>query len=189
MEREFLNIKERFRQLDDAIELCIKNDLTIPYLLLIYPAIDIAGWLNSEDPKEGVRVRFTNWVDQYILPTGLLECTSMELYGGRCGILHCLSADSDLSEKGKVRTVFYASNDKEKNKLQELLSLHKIPNYILIGLGELLKAYRLGIDKFMKELLDNPTRATKVYKKAEIMLDLLPDEVMNDLFLRDKGNV
>lgn len=72
------------------------------------------------------------------------------------------------------------------DKLQELIREAKISNYVLIKLSELLRAYRLGIDVFKKELLDNPTIANKVYEKAEIMLDILPDRLMNDLLQHNK---
>lgn len=106
MSQEILN--KSFRQLDDAITLCIENGLTIPSLILIYSSIDIAGRLNSEEPTKRVKDSFTKWVDRYMTPEKTLGCTAIELYGARCGVIHTLSSDSKESKKGIIRKVFYA---------------------------------------------------------------------------------
>lgn len=175
------SLNKRFEMLDSAIELCVKNDLETPSLILIYSTIDIAGWLNSEKPRETAKDRFTNWVSRYMLPTKLLECTALELYGARCGLLHNLSPDSNLSKKGEVREIFYASKRVELSKLQKMIKLAKISNCVVMKSGDLIESYRLGLDAFMKEVQADPTKATKVYEKAEFMFMTYSDENVSDL--------
>lgn len=187
MNNETLN--QNFEKLYSAIDLCIKKNLATPSLILIYSAIDIAGWLNSDKPNEKVVNSFTNWVNKYMLPTKLLNCTALELYGARCGLLHNLSSDSNLSERGTVRKIIYASKTIELSKLQEMMKMAKIPNYVVIKSSELIKSYRLGINNFLKDLLDDPTRAKKVYQKAEIMFMTCSDEKINDLLNWGKNRI
>lgn len=187
MNYEILN--QNFKKLYNAIELCIKNSLEIPSLILIYSAIDIAGWLNSENPNEKVIDSFTNWVDRYMLPAKPLECTALDLYGARCGLLHNLSPDSTQSKYGKVRKILYASKCIELSKLQEMIKLANISNCVVIKSGDLIKSYRLGLDAFMKELQADPTKATKIYEKAEIMFMTCSDENVNDLLSWKKKQI
>jgi hypothetical protein len=119
LSREVLD--QCFKQLCDAIEACVGKDLTIPCLILIYSAIDIAGWLDSEDSRESVRNRFTRWVDRYLLPAKSLDCTAAELYGARCGVVHTFSPESGLSKKGVVRKIVYVSGSSEAGKLGEMI--------------------------------------------------------------------
>jgi hypothetical protein len=184
---EILN--QNFKKLYNAIELCIKNRLEMPSLILIYTAIDIAGWLNSENPNEKVIDSFTNWVDLYMLPAKPLECTALDLYGARCGLLHNLSPDSNRSAKGRVRKIFYASKCVELSKLQEMIKLAKITNYVVIKSGDLVESYRLGLDAFMKELQADPTKAIKIYEKSEIMFMTCSDENVSDLLSWGKKQI
>lgn len=76
-----------------GIEACIEKNLTLPSLILIYSAIDTAGWLDS-DERDATRRSFTDWVDRYLLSVRPLRCSSMDLYAARCGVFHTLTADS-----------------------------------------------------------------------------------------------
>ena len=100
------SLENVFEQMLSPIELCVAARLGTPSLILLYSAIDIAGWLNSEHRK--VQDRFTEWVDKYLLPNSSLKCTALDLYGARCGLVHSYSSDSDLSRSGKVTPIGYA---------------------------------------------------------------------------------
>ncbi len=90
-----------------AINSCEANKFVLPALMLIYSGIDILASLERRK-GEGTKASFTRWVDEYLLKAVSLPCTSLELYAARCGILHTLTPESDLSRKGKAREVGYA---------------------------------------------------------------------------------
>jgi len=88
-------------------EFCVQARATTPALVLIYSAIDVVGWLYAANPSASTGPRFTSWVAKYLLPAVNLDCSSRELYGARCGIVHNFSTESDLSRKGEVRQIVY----------------------------------------------------------------------------------
>lgn len=106
MSRE--KMEESLLDLARGIETCREQKLHLPTLVLLYSAIDISAWMTNEDPKAGVGKRFMAWVDQYLLKATPMDCTAADLYAARCGIVHTLSPDSDLSDKGKARRICYA---------------------------------------------------------------------------------
>jgi hypothetical protein len=77
-------------------------------LILLYSGVDIAGWMASDNPTTTVRESFTAWVDKYLRPEVALGCTTLELYGARCAVVHTLTTESKLYEAGQVRKVVYA---------------------------------------------------------------------------------
>lgn len=115
-------VKFVFEEMFKAISLALGSNLHTPALILAYSLIDIAGWLDSN--HKSVRVRFTSWVDKYVLPEAGLTCSSMDLYGARCGFLHSYSATSDLSASQKASKIFYAWLPNTVNDQIELIMLH-----------------------------------------------------------------
>ena len=102
------NLFKNYYQLIQATDDCINKHMIMPALILIYSAIDSAGWIASDDLDEGVGTRFQNWVNKWMLKSGKLKCTAEELYAARCGVLHTLTPNSTLSEKKGVKRIAYA---------------------------------------------------------------------------------
>jgi len=82
--------------LGSGIDACIQKKLTAPALILIYSGIDTAGWLDSSEDY-ATRTSFMDWVDAYLLKAKPLQCTAMDLYAARCGLLHTFTPDSKLT--------------------------------------------------------------------------------------------
>ena len=175
------SLRQCFNQLSEGIKVCIEKDLTTPSLILIYSAIDIAGWLNSENPGEPVKNRFISWVERYLLPAKELKCSAIELYGARCGLVHSLSPESDVSKKGAARKIIYSSRTNKPDELQEMIMLAKISDYIPVKVEDLFEAYCQGLDVFLKELLADPSKAANVYDKATSIFITLTDQERKDL--------
>jgi len=93
--------------LASGIDACMEKKLITPALILIYSAIDTTGWLDSNEAF-ATRTSFMNWVDDYLLKASSLQCTSLDLYAARWGLLHTFTADSQLSFSGKARSICYA---------------------------------------------------------------------------------
>lgn len=178
---------KNIKQLLDAIQICIEKELITPSLILIYSAIDIMSWLNSEHPKESVKARFTHWVDRYMLSAKPLKCTAIELYGARCGLVHTFTAESDLSQQGTIRQIIYASGASKASKLSAMITTAKLSNYVPLQVEELLEAVRRGLEAFKKELSGNPSKAAKVSAKGGKFFKTVSNKGIDDLLQWGKG--
>ena len=146
------------------MELCRSEKLISPVLILLYSTIDIASYLNSASAS--TRERFVLWCDTYLLKAKQLPCTALELYGARCGVVHAMSPDSDLSTAGKVRRIIYAWGDSEVDTLQSLLELTRMSDYVAVKLEELVEAYRLGLAFYIKDLEQDQDKAALAEERA-----------------------
>ena len=88
----------------EAIDDCIAKHRTLPALILIYATIDIVASLQRRE-GEGTRSSFVRWVESYLTPAAELDCSGIDLYAARCGILHTLTAEADLVHKGEAKRV------------------------------------------------------------------------------------
>lgn len=151
-----------------AIRLCADQKLITPTLILLYCGIDIASWLATRQESTPVGRRFIEWTSKYLLPDSPLKCRAVELYGARCGLVHTLTADSDLSVAGKARKVIYAWGSSKVDTLQELTTFGKMDGtYVAVQIEDLIAAFGKGLAKFLEELKRNPARAERAYARAE----------------------
>jgi hypothetical protein len=166
-----------FKEMFAAIDVCLTSQIKLPVLMLAYTLIDIAGWLNGDE--ELVKVRFTDWVEKYILPNSTLPCTALELYGARCGLLHNYSATSNLSSTGQVRRIFYAWRPSRVDDLANLISLDvelkanlgkDAEQIVAVQAEDFLSALQTGVDRFLSDIAKDPQRAARVSNKAEEMM-------------------
>jgi len=148
-----------------GIETCIEKKLTIPALVLIYSAIDTAGWLDSEKAF-ATRRSFINWTENYLLLAKPLECKAIDLYAARCGLLHTLTPDSQLSGDGKARRISYAWGPA---KAQDIPRLFDLPNNneTYVHVEELYEALRLGLLAFTDDMETDSVRSSRVLTKAK----------------------
>jgi hypothetical protein len=152
--------------LGSGVEACLEKKLTGPALILLYSAIDTAGWLDSPE-KDATRESFIKWVDDYLLKAKPLGCTSLDLYAARCGLLHTFSPDSRLSFKGKARRICYAWGTASVQDLQRTIDLtNKFTEYVAVHVNDLYEGWRIGLLAFTQDLEDDPTRKTRVYEKT-----------------------
>ncbi len=170
------SLENVFKEMFAAIEICLKSNIRLPALLLAYTLIDIAGWLNSDETS--VKGRFTDWVDKYMFPKNTLQCSSLELYAARCGLLHNYSATSDLTS-AEVRRIFYAWRPSRVDDLARLIDLYTsmmtgsgkdAEQIIALQAEDILSALQSGADRFLSDVANNPSGAERVYAKAENMM-------------------
>lgn len=91
-----------------GIGLCLDAKLINSALVLLYCGIDTASSLDVKFASSSVQQRYVKWCDTYMFKGKPLDCTSLELYAARCGVVHETSVESTLSAKGKARQVIYA---------------------------------------------------------------------------------
>jgi hypothetical protein len=158
------NFIARLGEVTRAAQLCLTNELNLPALILIYSAIDIVASLEPQG-NEGTRRAFVRWVVRYLVPGGRLLCTPTELYGARCGVIHTLSGESDLSRDGKARRVCYAYGSAPPDTLQEVLPMVGRDD-VVIHADSLLALVSAGINDYFAEVRSDPERARIVARSA-----------------------
>lgn len=168
-------------QLIAAIQVRLEKKLNTPALLLLYSGIDIVGWLHADDPTNPVRNRFIEWVDTYLLQARPLQCTSLELYAARCGLVHSFSPDSGLTERGEARKIVYAWGTSNFRTLEEMIAVAKMGGYVAVQLETLVEAFALGVNQFLKELDLDPMESARVQKRAQKFFISLPEQDAQDL--------
>lgn len=156
-----------------AIEACIQDKRILPALMLIYSGMDI---LASLDQGKSTRSSFMKWVDEYLLKAHSFPCTSLELYAARCGILHTLTAESDLSREGRVRQIVYAWGTAKAEDLQEASNRIGGYDHVAIHVSELHQAFRHGVATFIEDLNQNPTRMKTIAKHTGLWFSRLSME-------------
>jgi hypothetical protein len=174
-----LALYENIMLLGSGIEVCIDKKLSGPALILIYSAIDTVGWLDSPDEYAN-KTSFIKWVEAYLLKVKSLECTALDLYAARCGLLHTFSPDSRLTSKGKARRIYYAWGKASVQHLQRTIDLMEKSNELVaVHVNGLYEGWRLGVLKFIEELEKDRERKLQVFEKAtkffsELGLETLP---------------
>lgn len=150
------NLFTSYCQLIQAADGCVHKLMVVPALVLIYTAIDSVSWIASEDPNELVGTRFKNWINTWMLKKGKLKCTAEELYAARCGVLHSLTPNSDLSEKKGVRKIAYAWGKAKHDELEESISALSMSDTIVsIHLESLFWAFREGFADYLDHVFSS----------------------------------
>jgi hypothetical protein len=146
---------------------------------LIYSAIDIVASLERSG-NEGTRKTFVHWVSRYLPHDERLRCTPTELWAARCGVIHTLSADSDLSRRGKARRVEYAYGAASADELQGVLPMVGVKD-VAIHVDTFLELARDGVAHFFSEVKTDPDRLRRVSGNAARCLSNLTIKEILDL--------
>lgn len=161
-----------------GVEACVEKKLTAPALILIYSGIDTAGWLDSDQPF-ATRSSFMDWVNRYLLPSRPLDCTAVELYAARCGLLHTMTPDSQLSAQGRARRICYAWGQARVEDLRRTIDVtNKTSEYVAVHVEELYEAWQSGLLAFTQEIDNDPARRSRVYAKAKQFFSEPPVELL-----------
>jgi hypothetical protein len=178
------NLFRNYLQLMLAIKHCIKENLVMPALVLIYTAIDSVSWLAMRgQASKVVGQRFQGWVNDWMLKAKGLPCTAEELYAARYGVLHTLTPDSSLSTEKGVRRVLYAWGNAKVENLQKSIDTLQEHNVVAIHLNDLFEAFRLGFADFIDSTMKDPEAAKHFVSKAAKHFANIDKKTM-DTFLR-----
>lgn len=144
-----------FRKMFTAIALCRGVGLDIPMLVLVYTALDAMAWTRYGDEMSDVKERFVRFCNEHILHDGKFQCAALDLYSARCGMLHSLSWESRLSEKGHAKAVIYAFGPVRSRSIEMLE--HKAPGkFVDVNADELVSALRVAYERVRNQALSNP---------------------------------
>ena len=170
-----------FKQIIESIRERRNARRPTPALILLYTGIDIAGWLAAEDPSEGVAKRFTAWVDRYMLPAPGIECSALDLYGARCGLLHSMSPSSNLSDGDKVVLLCYAWGDSRATDLKALILTGGMANRVAVQGEALIEAFEAGLYKFFDEVQSDAQLQARVVERGERVFGELSSDSVRKL--------
>jgi DNA processing protein len=159
-------------ELDMAISVLLEKKLICPSLIQIYSAIDILGWLISEDDISN-RDSFLKWCEKYLMIDPRIQCSAMDLYGARCGIIHSYNPSSSLSKKdkqtqiAKAKQIAYAWGNVSKDDLTKIKDPRKDNEFAEIHINELHDALRKGMLLFIKDIEEDDNLLSRVIDKAK----------------------
>jgi hypothetical protein len=168
-----------------AADLCLKQRLNLPALILIYSCIDTLGSLERSS-GEGTKQSFIRWVDNYLLKAKPLDCTAEELYAARCGVLDALTPDSDLYKQGRVRRIMYASGPGNTETIKQMTTAFKHLDVVGIHMDDLRQAVEDGLSQYLIDLSQDASRRKQVKERAQGTFGWVPNEIV-DKFLSDRG--
>lgn len=151
-----------------AIRLCLDNHLRIPALILIYSGIDMMAALSRPAKAEKViRADYIDWAERYMRCKERLGVSGIELYAARCGVIHTATADSQLSNEGKARKIFYAWGDRQTDEPMSLLAALGIDDVVVLKVEGLATAFSDGIVCFGDEIDQDAELAFLIRGRAD----------------------
>jgi len=160
------DITKKIAKILHSIDVCKKSKLVESAFILFYSLVDILASLDRDVAHlRGERSDFIKWADTYLLQGNNFEFTALELYAARCGILHALSSDSDLSRSGSARRIFYAWGDKDVETLKT--ALQDEPEAVAVHLDDLFIALTKGVEKFWASCPLNSERERLILSRAD----------------------
>ena len=153
-----------------GIEACLAKDRQcLVSAMLIYSTIDaLAAMTRPKAQLDTDRDTFKAWVAKYLLDGSLLGCTSEDLYGARCGVLHTYGMDSERRRKGKARALVYKwregpqPSDGGRNEIP--------PDATTLCVEDLYDALRRGVENFLSAIDANEELRSRVaHHKANLL--------------------
>lgn len=162
----------------ESIEDCFGKQRYLPCLILLFAGIDSVATLECE-PGRGTRADFVTWAEKYTLKG--LQCSGIDLYAARCGVLHRSTADSDLYRAGKARRVLYAWGTADPTQLNALSSVLGLNDNVCIHVRQLIDVFRNGVADYINDVTSDPVRKTKFLRGLGMWFVNMEPEVISDL--------
>jgi len=156
-------LEARARELTKAINLLLIEGHTLAALILLYTSIDTFGsLLRPAHEIETKGAYFKQWADSYMAQLQQLGCSSEELWGARCGLLHTHTASSKLSHQGKVRQIHYS-----RGSVSPELKLHlDKQGKLFIDVDELANCFEKGIQNYFTAICHDSELKQRAYHHA-----------------------
>lgn len=195
----FSPISVKFKQIIAATELCIGANLNTPALILLYSAIDAASWLCAQDPTGPVKTYFVAWVEKYMLAAGRVECSALDLWAARCGIVHTLSASSRLSREGKVHEIVYVNRGGNREILDRLEAIRNarslrdaidgrqaesatdMTRHVVVEIDTLMHAFQEGVASMLSDARSDASLNARIKERESKALATISDSQAGSL--------
>jgi len=130
-----------------GIQACMDSKCLVSAVILMFSAVDTLAALTRPAGDQSTNGDvFKKWATVYLKPESNLGCSSIDLWGARCGVLHLYSPDSDLSFHGKAKRIYYQWTAGPTTG-----TARSIPSgSIVINVEQLHKAVEGGIHEFIQ---------------------------------------
>ena len=162
----------------EAINILTENNLMVPVAILSYSTIDHMAWLDRSKTEEldtDDGKYFKRWVERYLLPNSKLQCSSDELWGSRCAIIHTNTPESRNINR---RMIVFTNIEKGVEEMQrqydasyqknvEMGLAGNRPSPIVISFESLLGALWNSIDKFESVIENDPDKKSVVIERMD----------------------
>ena len=179
------NILEHMRNLHRAIGDCLERGQHFAALILLYAGIDIIA--SIEMKKGNNKNSFIRWADSYLIPAKSLACTAIELYSARCGILHTMTAESDLSRSGQARAIYYSWGSADSSALNSAIEMSEAKGkVVIVNVEELSDAFMTAVLNWAAEVRQDPARQERIEAKATEWFVNMHTEVAWTMFDQQK---
>jgi hypothetical protein len=153
-------------QLRSGVDDLFRSKRTLPGFLLLYTSIDILASLTRPEKSEKTNgPLFKAWVTNYMLPMLSVPCNADDLWGARCGLLHTLTAESDMSRGKAAKMLNYIGDDakaKAMQKQHDPTSSHDI----FISTPRFVDAFLAACDRFAADVRADADLQKRVYLHA-----------------------
>jgi len=153
-------------QLKNSVADLFKSPRTLPGFLLLYTSIDILASLTRPENSDVTNSSFfKDWVASYMIPQLGVPCSADDLWGARCGLLHTLTAESDMSRSRGAKMLNYIGDDARAKAMQQQYdptSSHDI----FISTHRFVDAFLAACDHFAADVRSNAALQKKVYSHA-----------------------
>ena len=169
-------IRDAFQQAYDGVRLLREAKLIQPCLAVLYSTIDAASWLAAQHDGDVTKRDFISWVDRFLLPESALECSAVDLYAARCGVLHSLSAHSSLQRKGQARLVCYAWGNATASDLHGVLTELRAKDFVAVHVDSLANALFKGWERYLVSLESNAEAVQRLSHRASYLFSSLGPE-------------
>ena len=151
-----------YQEMFAAIDVCYSRALQIPCLVLLYTTIDALGWLAYGDIEKSAKNRFVHWADSYLMSRLACEFSALDLYAARCSVLHGLSWESSLSEKGQAKYLIYAMG-RDTEAVPELSkAFFSDTTVACLHVDAFISALKTAVSDFYEQVKRDPAMASRL---------------------------
>lgn len=161
---------------------CISRRCIGSALVLCYSAIDHLSWLNLPPGRVEVGPQdFIKFADKYVIPDSSVDCTGIDLYGARCGLLHTYTPESGLTMRGKATPIGYSWGTEPAIPRQQLQQAGA--KWVMVHVETLCQAVERGALKFWSNVEGDTQKLSVVNQRAQKLLRhlVVVAETPNDL--------
>jgi hypothetical protein len=138
---------------------------TLPGFLLLYTSIDILASLTRPETSDATSGRFfKDWVAKYMLPQ-LGVGNPDDYWGARCGLLHTLMAESDMSRDRGAKMINYIGDDTTAKAMQQRHD-PTVSHDIFLSTHHFVDSFLAACDHFATDVQSDVDLQRRVYSHA-----------------------
>ena len=149
----------------DAIVILKREERFEAALMLTYAGIDHLSWLSNPGEETG-SAEFKAWAEKY-LDLASIGCSSNDLWGARCGLLHTAAAESRDFRSDKAKLVYYTDGAVRVSENSDL-------NVVFVHVTNLFVSFLQGAVRCVGDCEVDPAKLALIEGKASRVLAWRP---------------